>query len=45
MDGKAAICRIPDDVVRNKALSMGGTGKIQKNKLRDVCHEHRLPTA
>jgi hypothetical protein len=28
-----------------EALPVGGTGKIQKNKLREVYQGHRLPTA
>jgi len=44
-EGKVAKWWIPDDVVFAEALPVGGTGKIQKNKLRDVYREHRLPTA
>jgi fatty-acyl-CoA synthase len=28
-----------------EALPVGGTGKIQKNRLRDQFREHVLPTA
>ena len=44
-EGKVAKWWIPDDVVFTEALPVGGTGKIQKNKLRDLYQEHRLPTA
>jgi 3-(methylthio)propionyl---CoA ligase len=44
-DGKVAKWWIPDDVVFTEALPLGGTGKIQKNKLRELYREHRLPTA
>ncbi|VXB73224.1 3-(methylthio)propionyl-CoA ligase [Massilia sp. 9I] len=44
-EGKVAKWWIPDDVVFTEALPVGGTGKIQKNKLRDAYGEHRLPTA
>ncbi|MFC0251885.1 3-(methylthio)propionyl-CoA ligase [Massilia consociata] len=44
-EGKVAKWWIPDDVVFTEALPVGGTGKIQKNKLRDAYREHRLPTA
>lgn len=43
--GKVAKWWIPDDVVFTDGLPVGGTGKIQKNKLRDAYREHRLPTA
>jgi acyl-CoA synthetase (AMP-forming)/AMP-acid ligase II len=36
---------MPDDVVFVDALPTGPTGKIQKNKLRELYREHRLPTA
>lgn len=44
-DGKVAKWWIPDDVVFTEALPVGGTGKIQKNKLRKLYQDHRLPTA
>ncbi|MCS0598555.1 3-(methylthio)propionyl-CoA ligase [Massilia agri] len=44
-EGKVAKWWIPDDVVFADALPVGGTGKIQKNKLRDAYQDHRLPTA
>ncbi|WP_312517471.1 3-(methylthio)propionyl-CoA ligase [Massilia sp.] len=43
--GKVAKWWIPDDVVFTDALPVGGTGKIQKNKLRDAYQDYRLPTA
>lgn len=43
--GKVAKWWIPDDVVFADSLPVGGTGKIQKNKLREAYAEHRLPTA
>jgi fatty-acyl-CoA synthase len=33
---------MPDDVVFVEALPIGGTGKIQKNKLRDLYKSHLL---
>lgn len=44
-EGKVAKWWIPDDVVFTEALPVGGTGKIQKNKLREAYQDHRLPTA
>ena len=44
-DGKVAKWWLPDDVVFADALPVGGTGKVQKNKLREQFREHRLPTA
>ena len=43
--GKVAKWWTPDDVVFADSLPVGGTGKIQKNKLRDMYGEHRLPSA
>jgi acyl-CoA synthetase (AMP-forming)/AMP-acid ligase II len=43
--GKVAKWWIPDDVVFAEALPVGGTGKIQKNKLRELYKEHQLPSA
>lgn len=42
--GKVAKWWVPDDVVFAEALPVGGTGKIQKNKLREAYQGHRLPT-
>jgi len=44
-DGKIAKWWLPDDVVFVDELPMGGTGKIQKNKLREQFKDYRLPTA
>ena len=44
-EGKIAKWWLPDDVVFTDTLPLGGTGKVQKNKLRDIYKEHRLPTA
>ncbi|TXG00696.1 3-(methylthio)propionyl-CoA ligase [Massilia arenae] len=43
--GKVAKWWTPDDVVFAESLPVGGTGKIQKNKLRETYAGHRLPTA
>jgi fatty-acyl-CoA synthase len=43
--GKVAKWWIPDDVVFAEALPVGGTGKIQKNKLREQYRSHALPAA
>ena len=42
--GKVAKWWLPDDVVFTDALPVGGTGKIQKNKLRAQYKDYRLPT-
>ena len=44
-DGKVARWWTPDDVVFADSLPVGGTGKIQKNRLRETYAQHRLPTA
>lgn len=44
-EGKIAKWWLPDDVVFAEALPVGGTGKIQKNKLREQYKDHKLPTA
>jgi 3-(methylthio)propionyl---CoA ligase len=43
-EGKIAKWWLPDDVVFADALPLGGTGKVQKNKLRDIYKDHKLPT-
>ncbi|MQA37167.1 3-(methylthio)propionyl-CoA ligase [Rugamonas aquatica] len=43
--GKVAKWWLPDDVVFTDALPVGGTGKIQKNKLREQYRNYRLPGA
>lgn len=42
--GKVAKWWLPDDVVFADALPVGGTGKIQKNKLREQYRDYKLPT-
>jgi fatty-acyl-CoA synthase len=42
-DGKVAKWWVPDDVVFAEALPTGATGKIQKNKLREMYGDHKLP--
>ena len=44
-DGKIAKWWTPDDVVFADAIPLGATGKMQKNKLRDLYKDHKLPTA
>ena len=44
-DGKIAKWWTPDDVVFVDSIPLGATGKMQKNKLRDLFRDHRLPTA
>jgi fatty-acyl-CoA synthase len=44
-NGKVAKWWLPDDVVFADTLPVGGTGKIQKNKLREQYKDYQLPTA
>ena len=44
-EGKVARWWTPDDVVFADSLPVGGTGKIQKNRLREAYAQHRLPSA
>jgi len=44
-EGKVAKWWIPDDVVFADSLPVGGTGKVQKNKLREAYEAYHLPTA
>jgi acyl-CoA synthetase (AMP-forming)/AMP-acid ligase II len=44
-DGKIAKWWTPDDVVFVDAIPLGATGKMQKNKLREMFKDHKLPTA
>ncbi|MDB5763758.1 MAG: fatty-acid--CoA ligase [Herminiimonas sp.] len=44
-DGKIAKWWTPDDVTFIDALPVGATGKILKNKMREVFKDHKLPTA
>ncbi len=42
-EGRAAKWQIPDDVVFVDAIPLGGTGKMQKSKLRELLKDYRLP--
>jgi 3-(methylthio)propionyl---CoA ligase len=42
-EGKVAKWQVPDDVVFVDAIPLGATGKMQKNKLRELFKDHRLP--
>jgi 3-(methylthio)propionyl---CoA ligase len=44
-EGKIAKWWTPDDVVFVDAIPLGATGKVQKNKLREIFKDHKLPTA
>ena len=44
-EGKIAKWWTPDDVVFVDAIPLGATGKMQKNKLRDMFKDHLLPAA
>jgi len=44
-EGKIAKWWTPDDVVFTDAIPLGATGKMQKNKLREMFKGHKLPTA
>ena len=44
-DGKTAKWQIPDDVIFVDAIPLGGTGKMQKAKLREMLSDYRLPTS
>jgi len=44
-EGKIAKWWVPDDVVFVDAIPLGATGKMQKNKLRELLKDHKLPTA
>ncbi len=43
-DGKIAKWWTPDDVVFVEAIPLGATGKMLKNRLRDMYRNHTLPT-
>ena len=43
-EGKTAKWQIPDDVVFVDAIPLGGTGKMQKSKLRELLKDYQLPT-
>ena len=42
-DGKIAKWQVPDDVVFVDAIPLGGTGKMQKTKLREMLRDYQLP--
>ena len=42
-DGKIAKWQVPDDVVFVDAIPLGGTGKMQKAKLRESLKDYTLP--
>ncbi len=42
-DGKTAKWQVPDDVVFLDAIPLGGTGKMQKTKLRELLKDYKLP--
>jgi len=44
-EGKCAKWQIPDDVVFVDAIPLGGTGKMQKSKLRELLKDYKLPDA
>ena len=44
-DGKIAKWWTPDDVVFVDSIPLGATGKMQKNKLRAMFQDYKLPTA
>jgi len=44
-EGKIAKWWTPDDVIFVDAIPLGATGKMQKNKLRELFKDHKLPTA
>lgn len=44
-EGKIAKWWTPDDVVFAESLPLGATGKILKNKIRDIYRDYKLPTA
>ena len=43
--GKTAKWQVPDDVVFVESIPLGGTGKMQKTKLREQLRDYRLPVA
>ena len=42
-EGKIAKWQVPDDVVFVDAIPLGGTGKMQKTKLREILKDYVLP--
>jgi fatty-acyl-CoA synthase len=43
-EGKIAKWWTPDDVAFVDSIPLGATGKMQKNKLREMFRNHQLPT-
>ena len=43
-EGKTAKWQIPDDVVFVDSIPLGGTGKMQKSKLREMLVDYKLPS-
>lgn len=43
--GKTAKWQVPDDVVFVDTIPLGGTGKMQKSKLRELLADYKLPDA
>ena len=43
-DGRIAKWQVPDAVVFVDAIPLGATGKMQKNKLREMFKGHKLPS-
>ena len=43
-DGRIAKWQVPDEVVFVDAIPLGATGKMQKNKLREMFKGHKLPS-
>jgi acyl-CoA synthetase (AMP-forming)/AMP-acid ligase II len=44
-EGKTAKWQIPDDVVFVDVMPMGATGKMLKNRLREMLKDYKLPSA
>ena len=44
-DGRIAKWQVPDEVVFIDAIPLGATGKVQKNKLRELFKSHKLASA
>jgi fatty-acyl-CoA synthase len=42
-NGKTAKWQVPDDVLFVDAIPLGGTGKMQKAKLREMLSDYRFP--
>ena len=42
-EGRTAKWQIPDDVIFVDAIPLGGTGKMQKTKLREALQDYKLP--